>query len=143
MADIKIDKEGNWYYRGAEMFRKDIVKYFYEHLKMDDEGRYVIEIPGDSCFVEVEDTAFVVKSVDFTDRGIILHISDGSIEKLDPATLYLGEGNVMYCKIKNGSFPARFNRASYYQLAAHISHDEKSGAFYLTIGDKRFCVAAS
>ena len=33
---IRIDKEGTWHYKGNEMFRKDIVKLFYEGLRRDD-----------------------------------------------------------------------------------------------------------
>ncbi len=35
MPDIKIDKEGTWFYKGAEMFRKDILEIFYEHLQAE------------------------------------------------------------------------------------------------------------
>ena len=137
MADIRIDKEGKWFYRGAEMIRRDIIRYFYEHLKMDKNGQYRIEIPGDSCDIEVEDTAFVIKSVDVRDGEIVLSLSDDSEEKLDPASLFIGKDNVLYCRVKRGTFPARFNRASYYQLAAYLAHDEKAG-YYLTLGEKRF-----
>lgn len=140
MNDIRIDKDGIWYYRGAEMFRRDIVKYFYDHLTMDDEGRYLICLPenGESCYVDVEDTAYVVKSVDITDGQVVIRLSDDSTELLDLSTLHSGEGNVLYCKVKNGTFPARFNRASYYQLAAYLEHDNERNAYYLTIGNQRF-----
>ena len=36
--EIKIDKEGVWYYNGAEMFRKDILDIFFQHLKRDEDG---------------------------------------------------------------------------------------------------------
>ena len=40
--DIRIDKDGIWYYEGNEMFRKDILSTFFEELDRDDTGRYVI-----------------------------------------------------------------------------------------------------
>jgi hypothetical protein len=61
--DIRIDKEGVWYYRGTVMFRKDIVQSLYQHLKRDPDGRYHIEIGEDRADVDVEDTPYVVKSV--------------------------------------------------------------------------------
>lgn len=140
MSEIRIDKEGNWFFRGMEMIRRDIVGYFYDHLKLDEDGRYKIEIPGDSCFVEVEDTAFVVKSIDVEDDGIILHLTDDSQELLDPSSLCIGEGNVLYCRVKKGLFPARFNRPSYYQITKHLAYDENRG-FYLSLGNKRFYLA--
>ena len=67
LSDIRIDKEGVWYFRGAEMFRREIVNFFYANLKIDDQGCYLIQLPGDHgdrCRIEVEDTAFVIRSVD-------------------------------------------------------------------------------
>ncbi|MCX7982064.1 MAG: DUF1285 domain-containing protein [Syntrophales bacterium] len=141
MSDIRIDKDGKWYFRGAEMIRRDIIRYFYEHLKLDAEGRYKIEIPSDSCYVEVEDTAFVVKSVDVKDDEVILYLSDDSQEVLDPSTLMVGDNNVLYCRVKKGQFPARFSRSSYYQLTAYLDYDEGKG-FYLNLAHGQFFLNA-
>jgi hypothetical protein len=79
--------------------------------------------------VDVEDTAFVVRGVShLTGKGVNgaefkISLSDDTEEELMPDTLYLGEDNVLYCKVKKGAFPARFNRAAYYQLAAHVEAD--------------------
>ncbi len=62
-SDIKIDKDGIWYYRGAHMFRKDILCIFFENLKMDDCGQYFIELNEEIYYLDVEDTAFVVTAV--------------------------------------------------------------------------------
>lgn len=62
-SDIKIDKEGIWYYRGAHMFRKTFLLRFFEHLKQDDCGRYFVELNREICYLDVEDTAFVVTAV--------------------------------------------------------------------------------
>ena len=43
-SEIKIDKEGVWYYKGAHMFRKEILSVFFEHLKIDECGKYLIEL---------------------------------------------------------------------------------------------------
>jgi uncharacterized protein len=146
LYDIRIDKEGTWYFRGAEMFRREIVNYFYENLKMDTSGRYLIELPGDRCFVEVEDKAFVVKTVlkyrtTPDDREVILiTLSDDSQEILDPVTLRIGRDNVLYCSIKNGAFEARFSRPGYYQLTGHVECDADSDAYFLRLNGQRFYI---
>ena len=43
-TDICIDKDGIWYFRGAEMKRQDIVQYFYQYLRRDGDGNYLIEM---------------------------------------------------------------------------------------------------
>jgi len=146
-CDIRIDKEGTWSYRGAEMFRREIVNFFYENLKQEPSGRFLIELPGDPgdrCYVDVEDTAFVVRAVyekrsaNILPESFMITLSDDTVEALDPATLRIGEANVLYCSVKGGIFSARFSRAGYYQLADHIEYDADNDVFYLTVNDRRF-----
>jgi len=143
-CNIRIDKEGVWYYQGAEMFRREFVNFFYQNLHVDEKGRYFIELPHDRCFVDVEDTAYIVKTVDYEKAengnraGIDLRLSDETTETLDPLTIWISPDNVMYCRVREGSFRARFSRAAYYQLAEHIEHDEGQEMFYLKVNGQRY-----
>lgn len=138
---IFIDKEGRWFHKGAEMVRRDIVRFFYERIGTDSLGRYVIRWGPEHCYLDVEDTPFVVRKVGFTEDGgtqnFRLVLSDDSTERLDPATLFVGRESVLYCKVKEGRFPARFLRPAYYQLAEFVQ--EEKGGFYLPLnGEKHF-----
>ncbi|PKN77530.1 MAG: hypothetical protein CVU52_00190 [Deltaproteobacteria bacterium HGW-Deltaproteobacteria-10] len=144
-CDIKIDKEGTWYYRGAHMFRKDILCIFFENLKIDSSGNYLIELGEEICYLDVEDTAFVVTAVsktlqeDNANDQIDLQLTDDSLEKLDLSTLYVGNENVLYCSVKDRRFKARFSRNSYYQLAQFIEQDEKENSFFIRLnGEKKY-----
>ncbi|MCP4667996.1 MAG: DUF1285 domain-containing protein [Deltaproteobacteria bacterium] len=138
---IFIDKEGRWYHKGVEMIHRDYIRLFFDHMELDQQGRYVIAWQGDRCYVDVEDTAYVVQSVRRNKTGhdgpnsFTISLSDDSREALTAETLFLGEANVPYCKVKNGAFPARFNRAAYYQLAEYIQED--NGAYYLSCQGKK------
>jgi uncharacterized protein len=144
LCDIRIDKDGTWYFRGAEMFRREIVNYFYDNLRMDTSGHYLIELPGDRCFVEVEDTAFVVKAVHKirstpdNREEFLITLSNDTQEILDPVTLRIGRDNVLYCSIRNGDFEARFSRSGYYQLAEHVEYDTDNDAYFLRLNGRRF-----
>jgi hypothetical protein len=139
---IFIDKEGCWYHKGVEMIHRDYIRLFFENMEFDLQGRYIITWKGERCYVDVEDTAYVVRSITHTKtvRGghnrFTIFLSDDSREALMADTLFLGDANVPYCKVKNGAFPARFNRAAYYQLAHYI--EEKNGAYYLPCGGKKY-----
>ena len=141
---IRIDKEGAWYYNGARMFRKDILKLFFESLKRDEQGRYLIEFEGDKCLIEVEDTPFVVKSAgrqnreDHENESIEIFLSDFTSEKLDPSTLRVGMDNVLYCSIKDGKFEARFSRSGYYQIAEFIKYDKDKDAYFVPINKRKY-----
>jgi hypothetical protein len=138
---ILIDKEGRWFHKGAEMIHRDIVRFFYEHIGVDSLGRYVIRWGDQRCYLDVEDTPFVVHKVRFEEDGGVqefrLYLSDDTEETLAPETLCVGEGNVLYCTVKQGRFPARFLRPAYYQLADFVREEE--GGFLLPLnGEKHF-----
>jgi hypothetical protein len=143
--EIKIDKDGLWYYNGAHMFRKEILNVFFKHLKIDECGRYLIELGAERCYLNVEDTAFIVEAVFKTrnsghDREQIeVLLSDGSCEILEMNSLQKGKNNVPYCRIKEGKFTARFSRKSYYQLAEFIEQSEDGSGFFIDLnGEKHF-----
>ena len=145
-CDIRIDKEGVWYYKGAEMFRKEIVNFFYQNLKRDESGQYLIELENDRCYLDVEDTPFVIRSVHRAPSEkdgkatIYLLLSDETVEPLNPETLRIGNDNVLYCTIKNDRFDARFSRASYYQLANDIDYDDYQDIFFIHMNGRRFYI---
>jgi hypothetical protein len=144
--EIKIDKDGLWYYNGAHMFRKEILKVFFQHLKIDDCGKYLIELGEERCYLDVEDTAFVVAAVYKTktpnDGGeqIDILLNDDSCEILEMNSLYSGNDNVLYCGVKEGRFPARFSRKSYYQLAEFIEQSENGASFYISLNGEKYFI---
>ncbi len=143
---IRIDKEGTWHYKGNEMFRKDIVKLFYENLKRDETGRYYIELENDMASLDVEDTAYVVRAVyrfgtaEEGNERIAVVLNDETLEEIDCATLCIGRDNVLYCSVKPGGHPARFLRSSYYQIADFFDHDESRDAYFLTLNGSRYYI---
>ncbi len=139
---IHIDKEGCWTHKGVEMIRRDLIQLFYQNMELDSEGRYIINWQGSRCYVDVEDAAFVVTRVLFEEKttegkaGFVLSLSDGTKENLMPETLSAGNDNVLYCKIKNETFPARFNRPAYYQLAEHV--EEESRIYFVRLNGSKY-----
>jgi hypothetical protein len=144
--DIRIDKEGTWYYRDTEMFRKDILQSLYRHLKQDSGGRYLIEIGEDRAYVDVEDTPYVVQSVSCIvaegkgGDAIGLHMPDDSLVELDPGTLRVGADNALYGIIAGLDIEVRFSRSSYYQLAKYIEFDEEQSKFYICLNSHRYYI---
>jgi hypothetical protein len=136
---IRIDKDGKWYHHGAEMIHRPFIRLFYQNLRRDQEGRYIIEWQGERCYLEVEDTPFVVRDIsrqqDATGQErFILTLTDDSEEPLDPETLFVGRANVLYCRIRSGTFRARFSRPAYYELTRHIV--EKGDGYALVLNGK-------
>ncbi|MCS6931837.1 MAG: DUF1285 domain-containing protein [Acetobacteraceae bacterium] len=57
--DIRIGKDGTWYYRGSPIGRKELVCLFASVLKREPNGDYVLETPAERGRIEVEDAPFV------------------------------------------------------------------------------------
>jgi uncharacterized protein len=146
-GDIRIDIDGLWFYRSIEMSRRDIVRLFYRHLVKDESGRYYIQMKEQRYPVEVEDTAYIVWSLLWIDshKGgeecIHLLLSDDSVEILALETLRIGRNGVPYCRVKNGSFDARFSRSSYNRLAEHIQYDPQRSDYFVMLGKRRYYIA--
>ena len=124
---IYVDKEGRMWHQGAEMVHKGINRLLTDHVELDQNGRYIIRFKGQECFVEVEDTLFVINRVETPAQEnaqpperLLITLNDGTSEDLDPATLRQNRDHVMYATVKSGRFPARFLRSGYYQLAEHV-----------------------
>lgn len=138
---IYIDKDGRWYYEGAEIIRREIVLHFYRHMELDSRGRVIINWKGQRCYVDVEDTPFVVQRTAHVvnEKGrqprYDIYLNDGTREELAPESLRIGKDNVLYCRVKNGRFPARFSRPAYYQICEFIQ--EQEGAFFLPFKGKK------
>ena len=94
--------------------------------------------------MEVEDAPFVVTTIEFIPFGpdgqeaIWLTLNDETREKLDPATLRIGPGNIPYCKVREGMFEARFSRNAYQLLVPYIQHDEKENRFFLSLNRAQY-----
>jgi hypothetical protein len=137
-----VDKEGRLWHLGAEMTHQGINQLIMDHVELDDQGRYVITFRNQRCFVEVEDTFFVVRDLDayLDDSGhlatLTITLSDGSRENLEPGALYQNQDHVMYTRVKGGRFPARFLRSSYYRLAQYVT--EKDGRIILTVNGRDY-----
>lgn len=143
-SDIRIDAEGMWFYRGIEMIRHDIISIFYRNLAQDASGCYFIEIGQQRYRVDVEDTAYAVWSLKWTDgrdgaeEYACLYLSDGSMEKLNPETLRIGGNHIPYCRVKDQRFEARFSRAGYYKLAERLQFDSESDAYFIALNGRRY-----
>jgi hypothetical protein len=144
--EIKIDKDGFWYYKGAHMFRKEILCVFFEHLKTDECGKYLIELGSERCYLDVEDTVFVVVAVYKTKisgngrEQIEIILNDDSREILEMNSLQEGRNNVLYCLVKEGKFTARFSRKSYYQLAEFIEQSENGASFFIKLNGENYFI---
>ncbi len=135
---ISFRRDGRWYSDDEPINNPRIARLFSQCLRQTDDGRWQIAMADERAFVQIEDTPWVVTraSSDDTRGGFLLRLNDGSEEPLDPGSLRVGAGNVLYARVKGGRHRARFLRPAYYQLAHAI--EEHDGRFVLVSGGRRF-----
>jgi hypothetical protein len=67
--DIRIARDGTWFYRNSPIGRLALVKLFATVLKRDADGVYWLETPAERGRIEVEDAPFVAVDVSAEGAG--------------------------------------------------------------------------
>jgi hypothetical protein len=117
-SGIRIDREG-WFVHEREEVRHEGLKQalfrWLDRLPAPDH-RYVLRLDaGRYAYVDVDDTPLVARSARL-DAGpperLLLALSDGSEEALDPATLTVDEAGVLRAWVRGGRLEARLANAA-------------------------------
>jgi hypothetical protein len=133
-ARIRFGRDGRWYADDEPITNPRIAALFARHLRRQPDGTYAIQMADERAAVEIEDAPFVVVGVSRVDEGTWhVELNDGSMERLDPASVHVAPDAVAYCRVKGGRERARFLRAAYYELAQDIV-ETAPGRFVLSTG---------
>lgn len=136
---ISFRRDGHWYNDDERIENPRIALLFSRSLKRAPDGGYYLQVAEERAPVTVEDTPYVVATVeDAPDGGLIVVTNDEEREPLDPATLVVGAEHVLYCMVKGGRFRARFLRSAYYHLADRFVAGDGSKGFAIEINGRRY-----
>lgn len=64
--DMRIARDGTWYYMGSPIGRQAMVKLFASVLKRDDSGDFWLITPAEMCRIQVEDAPFTAVAMETT-----------------------------------------------------------------------------
>ena len=131
-------KDGQWRHDGVVVTHRQIARYFARHLEYSEEhGSYVIAVDGRCVSVAVEDTPWVVTSIDSSDTGPWqIQLNSGESYPLDPESLEIRAENVLYCKVKGGTHLLRLLRSAMQSIWPLI--EEQNGSYYVLFHGQRF-----
>lgn len=134
--DIRIARDGTWYYLGTPIGRPAMVRLFSTILKYED-GKYYLVTPVEKVGIQVEDAPFV--AVDFTCRGhgtdqrLTFETNVGDLAEVgadNPLRVArdteTGEPSP-YVMVRAG-LEALIDRKSFYRLVEMAVHAEHEGA---------------
>jgi hypothetical protein len=118
--DMRIARDGTWFYRGTPIGREAMVRLFASILKVED-GRFFLVTPVEKVGITVEDAPFV--AVDFRAEGEALvfatnvgdEVTAGPGHALRPGADAVTGAPVPYLHVRRG-LEARVDRKSFYRL---------------------------
>ena len=142
-----VDLDGTLWIDGYPSDVTSLYEAFYRTMSRHDDGRLFARCQGELCWVLPEDTVFVVDSIQESGGDpeipsadtITLLLTGGVAVPLDPATLEVGDENVLYTLVREGAFRARFARKAYYQLARYVT--QAADGFALTLDGRSYRIA--
>ncbi len=139
-ADIlRLDSEGNWFQGDYPILHDRTCKYLHKNITRDDDGNFFLSGEEKPIPIQVEDVPYWVTRVERTIAGYLIHLTDESIELLDPVNVWVGKKESLYCRVKGGMLAAKFQRIPYNEVTKDLS--EKGGKFYLAIGSKTYPIS--
>jgi len=133
-----LDTEGNLWHEGSLFEDPALLKFFMRKMERLPDGRFKVLCQGETCYIEPQDTPYVILSLDRKEGQIELVFPGDYRETLDPATLWVGKDNVLYCKVRGGAYDARFSRKPFWEITHWVEQDPIDKKFYLRLGDHRF-----
>lgn len=122
--DIRIARDGTWFYLGTPIGRAPLVRLFSTILKLED-GRYYLVTPVEKVGIRVDDAPFV--AVDFTATGegaaqvltFVTNVGDSAVAGPDHPIRVLRDPDsdepAPYVMIRAG-LEARIDRKSFYRM---------------------------
>lgn len=140
-----LDKEGTIWHDGTEITDPRFALIVHRGMTRTDNG-FLVRCQGENCYFQVEDVPYIVQDLALHKdekgrlRQIDLIFPGGYTETLDPSTLTTSTENVLYCKVRNGLFDARFSRKSYFHLAPFIEENSDLQSYTLPVGGKYYPV---
>jgi hypothetical protein len=120
--ELRIDREGSWYWEGQEMTRLDIVKMFAENLIKDADGGYQVIMDGQTHPVLVEDVPFVIREVEIEENDVTMILKDGRQLAMPDGEIVL-KGDVPYLSLFQG-LDAKFSRHAWRRFLDYINESE-------------------
>jgi len=122
--NMRIDRNGTWYYQGSPIGRLALVKLFATALRRDETGQHWLTTPIENGRIEVEDAPFIAVEalVEGEGRGRVVRLRTNlddvvPLDAAHPLRVVYGAGAEPrpYVRVR-GNLEARLARPVYYHL---------------------------
>ncbi len=132
--DMRIARDGTWFYLGTPIGRPALVRLFSTILRREPDGRYVLVTPVEKVGIKVEDVPFIAVSVDVEGNGhdqklkFLTNVGDEAVAGAEHQlrVTFREDGEPRPYVHVRGALEARIARPVFYELVAMA--EEKIGA---------------
>ncbi len=132
---IRRDARGRWFNGEDRIEHPNLCRSFDSWIERAEDGRFCLSNSINWAYVEIEGPAYFVKDVEASEDGIRLRLSGDLSESLDPASLRQGPEGALWCAVRGGRCPARFDNHAVSKLSDWIGEDDDG--IYVSIGGAR------
>jgi hypothetical protein len=134
-TEIRRDARGRWFNGDDRIDHPNLARSFDSWVDRAEDGRFCLSNSINWAYIEVEGPAYFVKDVEPDDDGIGLVLSGDLRERLDPASLAQGPEGALWCTVREGRCPARFDNHAVSKMSERVGEDDDG--VYLLIGGER------
>ena len=134
-TEIRRDARGRWFNGADRIAHPGLVRSFDGWIDRADDGRFCLSNSINWAYVAIEGPPYFVRDVVASNEGIELVLSGDRREPLDSATLRQGPEGALWCAVREGRCPARFDNHAVSKMSEWIGEDQ-SGV-YLQVGTRK------
>jgi hypothetical protein len=131
----RVNRDGRIFHDGTEIVDPAVLRFFLRAMTRTEDGRCLVLCQGERNWFEAADTPFVVQRLRLSVEGQVLNTAELCFpgdyrEPLDPRTLE-SERDLLFCRVRGGTFRARFGRVAVQQLAPFLIDTGEGSALLL------------
>jgi len=134
-TEIRRDARGRWFNGDDEIEHPGLVRAFDGWVDRAEDGRFCLSNAINWAYVEIEGPAYFVKDVEPSADGVGLLLSGDLREPLDSSSLRQGPEGALWCAVREGRCPARFDNHAVSKMSDWISEDEDG--VYVRVGGEK------
>ena len=117
---IRRDMAGRWSHDGHPLDHAGLTQSFDRWIDRAPDGRFCLHNDINWAYVDIEGPPYFVRSLAVQGDVLMLQLSGNRQEPLDLASLRIDELDAIWCDVRNGRVPARFDNHAALQLGDHM-----------------------
>lgn len=134
-TSIRRDASGRWFNGTDPISHPNLSRSFDAWIDRAEDGRFCLSNSINWAYVEIDGPAYFVRDAEASDDGIRLTLSGDIQEELDPTSLRQGPEGALWCAVREGRCPARFDNHALSKLSDSVGED--SDGVYVRVGAEK------